>query len=330
MIERARRKGKQYVNPVPTTVGSWTILPRILWRYLTNKAERTPRQPLGPFETDAELYREAPASGLRVTWFGHSSLLLEIDGARVLVDPMWNERAAPVEWAGPRRFFAAPLALDALPRIDVVLISHDHYDHLGAETVQRLAGLSAVAGARWITARGVGAILARFGVESSRVTQLDWTDSVAVGALAITALPTRHFSGRSVWNRFETLWASFAIKGPGHSVYYGADSGEWAGFAEIGRRWGPFDLTMLEIGAFDPMWADIHMGPEGAARTFAAMGGAGLLMPIHWGLFDLALHGWRQPIEQLYGVKGVQLWAPEPGAPTEVEPGTEVRSSWWR
>jgi L-ascorbate metabolism protein UlaG (beta-lactamase superfamily) len=322
--------GKKYMNPEPTAVGSWTIFPRILWRYLTNKAERTPKQPLGPFRTDAQIYREPPASGLRVTWFGHSSLLLEIDGVRVLVDPMWNERAAPVEWAGPRRFFAAPLALDALPRIDVVLISHDHYDHLGAETVQRLASLSAVAEARWITPLGVGAILARFGVESSRVTGLDWTDSVQIGPLAITALPTRHFSGRSVWNRFETLWTSFAIKGPVHSVYYGADSGEWAGFAEIGRRWGPFDLTMLEIGAYDPMWADIHMGPEGAARTFAAMGGAGLLMPIHWGLLDLALHGWKQPIELLYGVEGLKLWAPEPGAPTEVQPGVEVRSTWWR
>jgi L-ascorbate metabolism protein UlaG (beta-lactamase superfamily) len=334
MIEQARRKGKQYVNPVPTAVGSWTIFPRILWRYLTNKAERTPRRPPGPFRTDAEVYRQPPATGLRVTWFGHSSLLVEIDGARVLVDPMWDERAAPVEWAGPRRFFDAPLPVDALPRIDVVLISHDHYDHLGAQTVRRLAGLSAVAEARWVTSMGVGPILARlgarFGLDPGRITELDWTGCVRLGPLAITALPTRHFSGRSVWNRFETLWASFVIEGPDHCVYYGADSGEWSGFAEIARRYGPFDLTMLEIGAYDPMWADIHMGPEGAARTFQAMGAAGLLMPIHWGLFDLALHGWRQPIEQLYGVKDLRLWAPEPGAPTEVEPGVEVRSTWWR
>ena len=110
----------------------------------------------------------------------------------------------------------------------------------------------------------------------------------------------------------------------------GADSGEWAGFKEIGQAYGPFDLTMLEIGAFDPLWADIHMGPDGAVRTFLAMGATGLMMPIHWGLFSLALHGWRQPIERVFAAEGLKIWAPEPGTPTEVVPGIEVRSEWWR
>jgi L-ascorbate metabolism protein UlaG (beta-lactamase superfamily) len=143
-------------------------------------------------------------------------------------------------------------------------------------------------------------------------------------------LPARHFSGRSLFNRFETLWASFLLAGPRHKLYYGADSGEWEGLAEIARAYGPFDLTMLEIGAFDPLWADIHMGPDGAVRMFRAMGAMGLLMPIHWGLFDLALHGWRQPIERILAVEDLKLWAPEPGMPTEVFPATELRSEWWR
>jgi L-ascorbate metabolism protein UlaG (beta-lactamase superfamily) len=133
-----------------------------------------------------------------------------------------------------------------------------------------------------------------------------------------------------LFNRFQTLWASFALSSPEHRVYYGADSGEWFGFRDIGERHGPFDLTMLEIGASNPLWADIHMGPEGALRSFRALGGHGLLMPIHWGLFDLALHPWRQPIESIAAVEGVKLWSPTPGVPTEVVRGEAIRSNWWR
>ena len=330
IIRRAVRDGKRYVNPVPTAVGDWRTMFKVLQRYLTNKEERTPKKQLGPFRTDARVYETPPESGLRVTWMGHSSTLIEIDDVRVLVDPVWDQRAAPMEWAGPKRFFAPPLRLEELPRVDVVLISHDHFDHLGAHTIPRLTQLQNIAGARWVTALGVGGILKRLGVDSTRITEMDWTESVHVGALEITALPARHFSGRSLFNRFETLWASFVLAGPGHRVYYGADSGEWDGFAEIGREYGPFDLTMLEIGASDPMWADIHMGPDGAVRMFQAMGGTGLFMPIHWGLFDLALHAWRQPIERVCAAEGLKIWSPEPGLPREVLPGVALRPEWWR
>ena len=301
---------------------------KILWRYLTDREERIPTRPLGPFRTDAQMYANPPMSGLRVTWMGHSSTLLEIDGVRVLVDPVWEQRAAPVEWFGPKRFFAPPLPLEELPPIDVVLLSHDHYDHLGARTVRRLTELEATAGAQWVTALGVGGILKQWGVR--QVHELDWTESVRAGQLKITALPTRHFSGRTLASRFETLWTAFVLAGPKHRVFYGADSGEWEGFKEIGNAYGPFDLTMLEIGAFDPMWADIHMGPDGAVRSFQAMGGKGLMMPIHWGLFSLALHAWRQPIERVFAVDHLKLWSPEPGTPTEVVKEIELRSEWWR
>jgi L-ascorbate metabolism protein UlaG (beta-lactamase superfamily) len=149
----------------------------------------------------------------------------------------------------------------------------------------------------------------------------------------VTALPARHFSGRSLFNRFETLWASYALKGPHHAMYYGADSGEWDGYSEIGAAYGPFDLSAFEIGAFNELWSSIHMGPDGAVRSFNALGGHGLLMPIHWGLFDLALHAWRQPIERITGIadaEGIPLWSPEPGKPAEVVAGKELRSGWWR
>jgi L-ascorbate metabolism protein UlaG (beta-lactamase superfamily) len=331
LIQRAVRQGKVFLNPVPASVGDFRTMFRVLLRYMTNKEERTPRQPLGPFRTDARVYEDAPKTGLRVTWMGHSSSLIEIDGTTVLIDPVWDERAGPGNW-GPKRFFAPALLLENLPRIDAVVISHDHYDHLGAQTIQRLAVLEKAKEAKWVTPLGVGAILQRLGVVRERITEIDWTESCWVGSLTITALPSRHFSGRSLFNRFETLWASFVLAGPEHRVYYGADSGEWAGFAEIGRDYGPFDLTMLEIGAFNQLWADIHMGPEGAIRMFRTMNGgsASLMMPIHWGLFDLALHGWRQPIQRIFAEKDLKVWTPEPGRPTEVERGVVLRSEWWR
>jgi len=326
----AERDGNRYINPLPTRVGGLLLMFKVGPRFFFGAAERSPRHALGPFHTDPRVYATSPQSGLRITWFGHSSSLVEMDGVRVLIDPLWDQRAAPTQWAGPERFFPPPLALDDLPVIDAVLISHDHYDHLGAGTVKRLAQMDALRQTRWITAMGVGAILKSFGVDPSRCTELNWTENVKVGPLTVSALPARHFSGRSLFSRFETLWASFALIGMTHRVYYGADSGEWYGFREIGESFGPFDLSMLEIGASDPLWADIHMGPEGAVRSFRALGGHGLLMPIHWGLFDLALHHWKQPIENVFGVQDLKLWSPEPGTPSEVVRGHEIRSEWWR
>ena len=143
------------------------------------------------------------------------------------MDPVWDQRAAPIEWLGPKRFFAAPLRLEEMPRVDVVLLSHDHYDHLGARTIRHLAQMETLSGARWITTLGVGKILRELGVNAGHITELDWTESIRVGELEVTALPTRHFSGRSLFTRFETLWTSFVLAGPKHRVYYGADSGEW-------------------------------------------------------------------------------------------------------
>ncbi len=336
MLQRAAKVGRKFQNPVPTAVGGPGMIFKVLPELIFNREERVPKQPLGPFRTDAAVYEAAPASGLRVTWFGHSSMLVEIDGVRLLIDPVWDERASPRQWIGPKRFFAPTLTLEELPRLDAVLLSHDHYDHLGEGTVRRLAALRP--DLPWVTSLGVGAILRQFGVRAERIAELDWTETVAISGAEgakceITSLPARHFSGRSLSNRFETLWASFVLRGHKNSVYFGADSGWWEGFAQIGAAHGPFDLTMLEIGAFNEMWQQIHLGPDNAARAFRALGEAGLLMPIHWGLFDLALHAWRQPIEritELADAERLKLWSPEPGLPTEVARGVELRSDWWK
>lgn len=309
---------------------------RVLPKMLLGREERVPRQPLGPFRTDSSIYATAPASGLRVTWFGHSSSLVEIDSLHILIDPVWDERASPLTWAGPKRFFPPTLPLEEMPPLHAVLISHDHFDHLGERTVRQLASLQP--SARWITSLGVGAILQRFGVAANRITELDWTGSAQIegvdgASCRITSVPARHFSGRNASNRFQTLWASFVLRTASHNIYYGADSGLWEGFLEIAAAHGPFDLTMLEIGAYDDLWKHIHMGPDGAAEAFRVLGGAGLLMPIHWGLFNLALHAWRHPMErltQLADADGLHLWSPAPGQPSEVLRGVEMRSEWWR
>jgi L-ascorbate metabolism protein UlaG (beta-lactamase superfamily) len=306
------------------------MIVKILPLFITNKEERVPRRPLGPFHTDPRIFETPPPTGLRITWMGHSTNLIELDGKRILTDPVWEQRASPVQWAGPKRFFAPTITLEKLPPIDVVLLSHDHYDHFGAETISRLARLPNISSARWITTLKVGRILQSLGVNAARIQELDWTETATLPNLTITALPARHFSGRSFFNRFETLWASYVLSGSHHRVYYGADSGEWPGFAEIGQQHGPFHLTMLEIGAFHPLWADIHMGPDGAARSFRAMNAGGLLMPIHWALFDLALHAWDQPIQRVFEIEDLKLWSPVPGIPTDVIPDIELRSDWWR
>lgn len=329
-LQPAVQRDGRYLNPVPTQTGGISTIFKVGPRFFLGAKARSPRQPLGPFRTDPSIYATQPRTGLRITWMGHATSIVEMDGARILIDPVWNERASPTTWSGPKRFFPAPLKLSQLPPIDAVILSHDHYDHLGAETIRALATLAATRSAQWIMPLGVSALLKQFGVPSERCQDLNWMDRARVGVVQITALPSRHFSGRSLFNRFETLWASFALTGPEHRVYYGADSGEWPGFGEIGEQFGPFHLSMFEIGASDPLWADIHMGPDGAVRSFRALGGQGLLMPIHWGLFDLALHHWKQPIEQIWPVEGLKLWTPTPGDPSDVFADQELRSEWWR
>jgi L-ascorbate metabolism protein UlaG (beta-lactamase superfamily) len=271
-------------------------------------------------------YDQPPASGLRVTWLGHSILLLEIDGQRVLIDPVWGKRAAPVSFAGPKRFFAPPLPLSELPTIDAVIISHDHYDHLDMPTVKALLAR----GVRWIAPLGVGAHLVKWGVPESAITELDWWGDVVVGGLTITATPARHFSGRSLMDQSRTLWAGWAFAGSAHRVFYSGDTALHDEFVAIGERLGPFDLTMIEAGAYSALWADVHLGPEQAVLAHQLVKGA-VMLPVHWGMFDLALHGWTEPMERVLVAAeslGVRVVSPRPGE--MVEPAVlGPQQRWW-
>lgn len=291
-----------------------------------NRAVRVPTAPLPVQTRRAAEFTRHPAGGVRITWLGHSTMLIEIDGKRFLTDPIWTERASPVGFTGPRRFFAPPLALEELPYLDAVVISHDHYDHLDADTIKLLSATVPL----FLVPLGVGAHLLDWSVPAERIRELDWWQETLVGDHRLVCTPARHFSGRGVLDRNRTLWASWAIIGPTHRAYFSGDGGMAPLFAEIGRRLGPFDVTMMEVGAYHTNWSDIHNGPEQAVQAHRDLRG-GVMVPIHWGTFNLSLHGWTEPAERLLvaaRAKGVKLAIPRPGA-SVTPPGVPEVERWW-
>jgi len=327
MIEPAKKKGNEFLNTVPTVVMQPGKMWNTLWQYMVSKEEVVPKIKPGPFKTDVAIFKTKPVSGLRITWIGHSSILIEIDGLTILTDPVWSERVSFVSFAGPKRFFSPPVSLDDLPHLDAIIISHDHYDHLDASTIKKFARENIP----FYCSLGVGALLQKWGIKKENILEMNWGDSASIkGNAQLTATPARHFSGRGIINRNQTLWSSFVIKTAQHNIFFGADSGWFPGFETIGKMFGPFDLTMLEIGAYHPNWASIHMGPDKASDAHLALKGK-LMMPIHWGTFNLALHAWKEPIQKLCEFakqKNIDLFLPQPGKPTEVT-GASHNTSWW-
>lgn len=319
-------RGKGFGNTHPVSPGFKPGVERPSMRQLLcGTARQFPVAPL-PLVDPVPLWHTAPRSGLRLTRLGHSTLLIEIDGARFLTDPVWGERASPLPFAGPRRFHPPPASLDALPPLDAVIISHDHYDHLDRPTIRQLLHATVPI----ITSLGVGAILEQWGVAPERITELDWWETTALRGITITAAPAQHFSGRGLKDRNATLWASYHLQGPRHSFFYGADSGLSEEFGEIAARLGPFDAVALEVGAYHPSWGDIHLGPIGATEAWRQLGGR--LLPIHWGTFNLAIHPWDEPVERLLELApdaGSTLLIPRFGEPIEPDAaGPPV--PWWR
>lgn len=318
--------GKIFLNPVPTEVMGKGSFLRVMKLYLQKHPNRTPSQPLGPFRTDLTAL-QANSSELKITWLGHSSNLIHIDGKRFLTDPLWYQRVSPIPFIGPKRFFNNPIAIKDLPAIDYILLSHDHFDHLDKDSILHLLSK----GIRVITMLGVGKRLIDWGADAHLITELDWWQKLETGdGFTITALPSRHFSGRWLNDRFSTLWGSFAIKGPTHNIYFGADSGYYDGFKKIGEKLGPFDLTMLDSGAYNKEWEEIHMGPENAVQAHLDLNGK-VLMPIHWGTFNLALHPWKEPVERVMKAaekNNVSLLLPTPGEVRIVADGA-YNSKWW-
>lgn len=327
VIASPRFNGRTFVNTYPVSTGLKPGVERPTMRdFLCGGERRVPAGPL-PLADPAGIWARPAETGLRVTWMGHSTLVIEIDGIRVLTDPVWGSRASPMAFAGPKRFHPPPVALAALPALDAVLISHDHYDHLDRSTIRQLAATPVP----FIASLGVGAHLERWGVDPGRIIELDWWEQTEVRGVVITATPAQHFSGRGIRDRNTTAWSSFHLRGPDHSFFHGADTGLTKEYQEIARRHGPFDLVALEVGAYHPSWGDIHMGPENALIAHSYLGG-GPLLPIHWGTFNLAMHPWDEPAETLLRLapsRGARLVMPMLGQP--VEPARyEPAVPWWR
>jgi L-ascorbate metabolism protein UlaG (beta-lactamase superfamily) len=323
-VERSPQwRGGRFENPEPLHNDMWLAFKDLF----VASDDRTPRDPVPTEAIEPGRFDTPPASGLRVTWLGHSTVLVELDGRRVLVDPVWGERASPFSWVGPRRFYAPLLPLEQVPAVDAVVISHDHFDHLDVSTIEAIKHWPTT----FVVPLGVGAHLESWGVPEQRIIELDWWEETRVGDLAIVATPARHASGRMPFTgQNQTLWSGFALVGPAHRVYYSGDTGFFPGLSDIGARLGPFDLAMIESGAYGRAWPDWHLGPEQAVQA-SQLVNARVLLPVHWGLFNLAFHGWTEPAERVLVAaarQGVTVTLPKPGQ--SVEPGASLPAErWW-
>ncbi|HEY7273930.1 MAG TPA: MBL fold metallo-hydrolase [Actinoplanes sp.] len=328
--ERARRvdaspqfSDGKFHNSVPASQVTVASVPRLIAASLADRDRRRPRQPIPVVRPESG----GDPDGLYVTWYGHSSALIEIDGRRVLVDPVWGERCSPSRLLGPKRMHEPPVALRELPPLDAVLISHDHYDHLDMESIQNLVDLQA---APFLVPLGVGAHLERWGVPPTRIVELDWNERATVAGIEFVCTAARHFSGRG-FSRDETLWSSWVIAGPRRRAFYSGDTGYFPEFGDIGTQHGPFDVTLVQIGAYGEAWPDIHMVPEDGVAAHVDVRG-GLMVPVHWCTFNLALHDWAEPADRVWReakARDVSLAVPRPGERIDVDNPPAV-DGWWQ
>jgi L-ascorbate metabolism protein UlaG (beta-lactamase superfamily) len=322
--------GFRNVQPIlPGLRDPQASMPSLTEVLLRTGTRRAPARPL-PSVSPVQGWRHAPGSGLRATWLGHSTVLIEIDGVRVLTDPVWGPRASPFTLAGPKRFQPVPVALGAMPPMDLVIISHDHYDHLDYPTIRALTH-SAVP---FVTSLGVGAHLEAWGVPPQRITELDWWEhhDLPGSGVRVSAAPAQHFSGRTPKTRNSTLWSSFIVQTERHCVFFSGDTGLTRQYQRIRERFGPFDLAMLEIGGWHAAWGDMHLGPDHALEAVALLG-AEVWLPVHWGTFSLAMHAWDQPAERLLELSATsraRLMMPRIGEPVEPQEASGRVEPWWR
>ncbi|HEX4457582.1 MAG TPA: MBL fold metallo-hydrolase [Polyangia bacterium] len=300
----------------------------VLRHWLFGHELRAPNCPLPLYANGAAELTKPPASEVRVTWLGHSSTIVEVDGVTILTDPVWSERASPSRWVGPRRFHPPPIALAELPHLDAVVISHEHYDHLDEATVQALAKRGVV----FHVPLGIGAHLTAWNVPAAQIVEHDWWQAASLPhEVQLVSVPARHFNGRGVPWRIGASWTSWAVIGPRHRVFYSGDTGLHEALREIGARLGPFDVAMLEIGQYDKSWGNIHLGPLGALEANERVRGR-VLFPIHWATFQLGMHDWSEPAETLTteaAKRHVAIVTPRLGEP--IEPTTHPTTpAWWR
>ena len=315
----------RFRNVVPTPpTGFWKTV-KLAWTVLLDKPSDTvPAKPVPVLTlTRAQLLSAPDHSVFRL---GHSTILLKLRGEFWLTDPVFSERASPVQWAGPKRFHAPPISIEELPPIKGVILSHNHYDHLDHAAILQLAGKTG----HFLAPLGVGDQLIAWGVDAGKVQQLDWWQSTVVDGVRFVATPSQHFSGRGLGDRDKTLWASWTILDDGLRVFFSGDSGYFDGFKTIGDKYGPFDLTLMETGAYNAQWPHVHMQPEETLQAHLDLRGKWLL-PIHNGTFDLALHNWHEPFDRITALaadKNVAITTPRMGEAVAIA-APHAGSAWW-
>lgn len=318
--------GKRFRNVVPRPPEGIGKTLGIAWNVLFNKPRGT--APAGALPVDVLTREQLDAAPDRSLFrLGHSTILLKLRGQFWLTDPVFGERASPFRRFGPKRFHAPPIALADLPPLRGVILSHDHYDHLDRDTVLALAGTTDA----FLTPLGVGDRLIEWGIEAEKVRQLDWWQSAAIDGLTFTATPAQHFSGRSLFDGNSTLWASWVIVDDDLRVFFSGDTGYFDGFRTIGERLGPFDVTLIETGAYDAHWPYVHMQPEETVQAHVDLRGR-WLVPIHNGTFDLAMHQWQEPFERVTGLavaRGLAFSTPRMGERLDLA-APHRGERWWR
>ncbi len=291
------------------------------------KEKREPDFELPVNELNPSFFTSSPATGLRAIWMGHSTVLVEIDGYRILIDPVWSDRVGPI--FGPKRLHKPPIQISSLPKLDAVLISHEHYDHLDEASIRALSKTNT----KFYMPLGIGEHLKEWGVSSEHIIELDWWDQAKLGDndFTILATPARHYPGR--WfSSIPTLWTSWTLLGPHHRVFFSGDTGVLPTFETIGEKYGPFDLTMIEIGAYHKNLEDIHLGPKRAIDVHKSLMGK-VFLPIHWGTFNLGIHAWNDPIEEMIKIatnRSVDFITPMPGQPVTIDKPIKLKNWWLR
>ncbi|MUH34408.1 hypothetical protein D9O36_01020 [Zobellia amurskyensis] len=268
-------------------------------------------------------------SKTRMIWYGHSSFLLQMDGLNILLDPMFGMVPAPHPWLGDDRFNKEmPLEVEKLPRIDAVIFSHDHYDHLDYETILKLKDKTK----HYFVPLGLGVHLEAWGIPADKITEMDWWEEKQLQNITLVCTPAQHFSGRKLDNSQSTLWSSWVVKSLDENIYFSGDSGYAPHFKEIGEKYGPFDLALMECGQYDEMWPDIHMMPEETAQAGLDVK-AKKIMPIHWAGFKLALHDWKDPIKRVEAKAlelNLKVIAPQIGQEIIVADSVSTYANWWK
>lgn len=301
---------------------------RVMSDYLRGDAQRQPDSLLPVVALDAADIAARKAGAPRLTWFGHSAFLLEISGQKLLIDPMFGDVPAPHPRLGARRFQERlPIDIEQLPPIDAVLLSHDHYDHLDYGSISRLRDKVK----QFYVPLGVGNHLQRWGIAPERIHELAWWEEIQHEGLTFACTPAQHFSGRGPMNRNTTLWASWVINAPHGRIFFSGDSGYGPHFKEIGERYGPFDIALMECGQYNENWTEVHMMPEQTAQACLDVGGQ-VLLPIHWGTFRLAMHSWTEPVERVINRAqelGIRVTTPRVGQAVDLHQPELPSIRWW-